>query len=63
MEGSNECYVWKKQIENKLSLYISYGKDQNLIAKENNMFIVLQADSLSDDLQSMFEESELVILK
>lgn len=63
VEGSNECYVWKKQIENKLFLYISYGKDQNLITKENNLFIVLQADSLSEDLQNMFEESELVILK
>ena len=63
VEGSNECYVWKKQVEDKLFLYVSYGKDQNLIAKENNLFIVLQADSLGEDLQNMFEESELVILK
>ena len=63
VEGSNECYVWKKQVGDKLFLYVSYGKDQDLIAKENNLFIVLQADSLSEDLQNMFEESELVILK
>lgn len=42
---------------------LAYGKDQELLEKDKNKFIILKAEALSADLLNMFEESELVILK
>lgn len=42
---------------------LAYGKDQELLEKDKNRFIILKVEALSADLLSMFEESELIILK
>lgn len=42
---------------------LAYGKDQELLEKDKNKFIILKVDALSTEVLNMFEESELVILK
>ena len=63
VEGANEVYAWKKQGKQNYFVYLAYGKDQEMLEQDNNKFIVLKADGLSRDLENLFEESELVILK
>ena len=63
VDGSNEVYVWKKTYESDMYVNLAYGKDQELLEKDKNKFIILKVEALSADLLSMFEESELVILK
>ena len=63
VDGANEVYVWKKTYKNGMYIYLAYGKDQNLLEKDKNKFIILEAEALSADLLNMFEESELIILK
>ena len=63
VDGANEVYVWKKTYKNGMYINLAYGKDQNLLEKDKNKFIILEAEALSADLLNMFEESELRILK
>lgn len=63
VDGANEVYVWKKAYKNGMYINLAYGKDQNLLEKDKNKFIILEAEALSADLLNMFEESELIILK
>lgn len=63
VDGSNEVYVWKKTYESDMYVNLAYGKDQELLEKDKNRFIILKVEALSADLLSMFEESELIILK
>lgn len=63
VDGANEVYVWKKTYKNGMYINLAYGKDQNLLEKDKNKFIILEAEALSADLSNMFEESELIILK
>ena len=63
VDGANEVYVWKKAYKSGMYINLAYGKDQELLEKDKNKFIILKAEALSADLLNMFEESELVILK
>ena len=63
VDGANEVYVWKKTYKNGMYINLAYGKDQNLLEKDKNKFIILEAEALSADLLNMFEESELIIVK
>lgn len=63
VDGANEVYVWKKTYKNGMYINLAYGKDQNLLEKDKNKFIILEAEALSADLLNMFEESKLIILK
>ena len=63
VDGANEVYVWKKAYNSGIYINLAYGKDQELLEKDKNKFIILEAEALSADLLNMFEESELIILK
>ena len=63
VDGANEVYVWKKAYKSGVYINLAYGKDQELLEKDKNRFIILKVEALSADLLSMFEESELIILK
>ena len=63
VDGANEVYVWKKAYKSGMYINLAYGKDQELLEKDKNKFIILKAEALRADLLNMFEESELVILK
>ena len=63
VDGANEVYVWKKAYKSGVYINFAYGKDQELLEKDKNKFIILKAEALGADLLNMFKESELVILK
>ena len=63
VDGANEVYVWKKAYKSGVYINLAYGKDQELLEKDKNRFIILKAEALGADLLNMFKESELVILK
>ena len=63
VDGANEVYVWKKAYKSGVYINLAYGKDQELLEKDKNTFIILKAEALGADLLNMFKESELVILK
>lgn len=44
-------------------LYLAYSKDKEMLPQEENNFIIIKADGLTKDLQSLFDGHELIILK
>lgn len=63
VDGANEVYVWKKAYNSGIYINLAYGKDQELLEKDKNKFIILKVEALSADLLNMFAKSELIILK
>lgn len=63
VEGANEVYVWKIKKADALYIYLAYGKDKELIKKEQNKFLIIKVEALKTDVINLFNESELVILK
>ncbi len=60
---ANEVYVWKKQYDDGIYINLAYGKNEELLEKDKNKFIIIKSEVLSEDLLDMFEESELIILE
>lgn len=63
VKDSSEAYVWKIQEKDATYVHVAYGKDRELMDKDNNKFVLIKALALSTDVLNLFEESELVILK
>ncbi|MCQ2208269.1 MAG: hypothetical protein MJZ02_08645 [Paludibacteraceae bacterium] len=63
VDGANEVYAWRMQKDDALYVYLAYGKDKELIEKEQNKFVVVKTGALKIDVINLFKDSELVILK
>mgnify|MGYP007102089888 CR=1 FL=1 len=63
VNGSNEIVAIRKKETDCCFIYLAYSHDRELIDVEKNNFLVIKANSLADDVNSLFEESELIILK
>lgn len=63
VNGSNEIVAIRKEEANGWFVYMAYSQNRKLIDVEKNNFLIIKANSLADDVNNLFEESELVILK
>ena len=62
--NSNEVLVMlNDKGKNAYYLYLAYSKDKEMLPQEENNFIIIKADGLTKDLQSLFDGHELIILK
>lgn len=67
VKGSNMVVAFKQQgIINEKEVafvYFAYGKEKELLADENNHYVIIKANKLEQDILNLFSESDLVILK
>lgn len=67
VKGSNMVVAFKQQgiINDKevAFVYLAYGKEKELLADENNHYVIIKANKLEQDILNLFSESDLVILK
>lgn len=67
VKGSNMVVAFKQQgIINEKEVafvYLAYGKEKELLADENNHYVIIRANKLEQDILNLFSESDLVILK
>jgi hypothetical protein len=67
VKGANMVAAFKQQgIINEKEVafvYLSYGKGRELLADENNHYVIIKANKLEQDILNLFSESDLVILK
>ncbi len=67
VKGANMVAAFKQQgvINEKevAFVYLSYGKGRELLADENNHYVIIKANKLEQDILNLFSESDLVILK
>lgn len=62
--NSNEVLaIFNDKGKNAYYLYLAYSKDKEMLPQEENNFIIIKAEAVSKDLQSLFEGHELIILK
>lgn len=66
VKGSNMVAAFKQQgiINDKevAFVYLAYGKERELLADENNHYVIIKAKQLEQDVLNLFVESDLVIL-
>jgi hypothetical protein len=66
VKGANMVVAFKQQgiINDKkvAFVYLSYGKGRELLADENNHYVIIKAKQLEQDVLNLFIESDLVIL-
>lgn len=66
VKGANMVAAFKQQgvINEKevAFVYLSYGKGRELLADENNHYVIIKAKQLEQDVLNLFIESDLVIL-
>lgn len=63
VKGANEVYAMKKQKGDASFVYLAYGKDKEPFDKEHNKYVIIKAEALKSDVLSLFNGTELVILK
>ena len=63
VEGANEVAAMRVKEENGWFIYLAYAKDRELLPSDTNRYLILKANSLAQDVEELFKESELIILK
>ena len=49
--------------ENSYIVYLTYTSNKELLPKEKNIYIIINAEAVSPDVQSLFGDSKFIILK
>ena len=67
VKGANMVAAYKQEglIKDKKVYLINfaYGKDRALLEDKDNHYVIIKANMLDNDVDNLFKESELVILK
>lgn len=61
--NSNEIVAINTRKEDEFFIYLAYSKDRQLLKIEDNKCLIIKAKSLSKEVEQLFEESGLIILK
>lgn len=60
---SNEIVAIKVKQDECFFIYIAYSKDRQLIPTSDNKYVIIKARSLDRQVEDLFNESDLIILK
>ena len=60
---TNEVATMRVKEDNGWFIYLAYAKDRELLPSDTNRYLIIKANSLAQDVEDLFKESELVILK
>lgn len=63
VSSSNEIVVMKVTQEDGFYIYMAYSKDRQLLSTSDNKYLIIKAQGLSQDVEDLFKESEIIILK
>ena len=63
VNGSNEIVAIRSKEADGYFIYLAYSQDRELIEMDKNRYIIIKAKQLADDVNQLFNESELIILK
>lgn len=63
VNGSNEIVAIRSKDAGCYFIYLAYSQDRELIEIDKNRYLIIKANQLADDVNQLFNESELIILK
>lgn len=61
--SATEVAAYKILTDKEYIVYLSYAKDKRLLPEEKNKYIIITANALSRDVDSLFGKSQLIILQ
>lgn len=63
VSNSNEIVAMKVKQQDGYFIYLTYSRDRQLLPITDNKYIIIKAQSLVKEVEDLFTESELIILK
>lgn len=63
VKKSNEIVAVKVKQNDTFLIYLAYSFDRQLLPVSENRFVIIKAKTLSKEVENLFAESEVVILK
>lgn len=60
--NADEVAVLLRKDKKKIYLYTGFLKDNELMPVEENKYIIFTADAIARDLESLFDNNELIVL-
>ena len=63
VKSSNETVAMKVMQDDCYFIYLAYSKDRQLLPTQDNKYVIIKAQTLAKEVEELFAESELVILK
>lgn len=61
--GANGFVVFRAEKDGKCFVYLANCKDRELLDETINKYVIIQADSLSKEVEELFGETDLIILQ
>lgn len=61
--GATEVVAYKTSKSDSFIVYLAYSKDKELLPVEKNRYVIIKAEALSGDVNALFGENKLIILK
>ena len=63
VNGSNEIVAMKVIEEDAILIYLAYSYDRQLLPPSDNNYLIIKSNSLDSDVEDLFNNSDLIILK
>ena len=63
VKNSNEIVVMRVKEEACSYIYLAYSRDRELLPSDSNRYLIIKAQALTPEVEDLFKESELIILK
>lgn len=61
--GATEVVAYKTSKADSFIVYLAYSKEKELLPVGQNRYVIIKAEALSGDINSLFGENKLIILK
>ena len=61
--GATEVVAYKTSKSDSFIIYLAYSKNKELLPIEQNRYVIIKAEALSGDINSLFGDNKLIVLK
>jgi hypothetical protein len=63
VSGSDGVCAMLKKTDSKVFVFLAYLKDKELLPSDTNTYVILKAEAIARDVEVLFSNNELIILK
>ena len=63
VSGATDVVAYKTSKADSFIVYLAYSKEKELLPVEQNRYVIIKAEAVSGDINSLFGENKLIILK
>ena len=63
VSGCDSVAAFRQAESSEIFIHLTYCTEKELLPEENNCYVIIQAKSLDNEINDLFNESDLIILK